>query len=144
MAENVSCDRHISLSTDERGANVACHAGTVSASEVSRTFDLTAPQTEAVLEVLAALSLSNNLPQASNATSSPQHGGGGAESSPMQVSPMPQPSPMQQQPPPVSPVGQERIFMHELSMFLLAQVNGGQSVTDGCRLFGCPCSFSPR
>ena len=85
--------------------------GTVSASEVSRMFDLTNSQTEVLLEVLAALSLSNNpLPL----------GGGGSASSPQQQPGTSTSMGASMQPVPL--IGQERIYLHVLSMFLLAQV----------------------
>ena len=96
--------------------NPAPPAGTVSSSEVSRMFDLTGPQTEVLLEILAALSLSNGgmHPQGH---SSPGHSldasGSGAGA-------------MQQTP--AAPIGQERVFMHELSMFLLAQLFSREAV----------------
>lgn len=80
-------------------------AGTVFAAEVSRAFELTGSQTEVLLEVLAALSLCNN-----PTTPAAQHG----------ASPTAPAAPLVSVPAP--PIGQERVFMHELSMLLLAQV----------------------
>ena len=92
-----------------------CDTGTVSAAEVSRAFELTGTQTEVLLEVLAALSLCNN------PTSSAAHAHGGTASA--SVAPTSVPAP---------PIGQERVFMHELSMLLLAQVEGGRGRGKGC------------
>lgn len=65
-------------------------------------YDLTQVQGDALLEVLAALSLCNLPPALQHAATA------------MQAA-----SAMQQQQP---PVGQERVFAHELSMLLLAQL----------------------
>ena len=81
-------------------------------------FDLTGPQTEVLLEILAALSLSNGGLHPPG-LSSPGHSLDASSS----VA-----GAMQQPPPPAAPIGQERVFMHELSMFLLAQLFSREAV----------------